>query len=67
MEASESAFPVYVPGGEMQRGMSQRVYLAAAAMQALIASPEGSHDIDRLVDKAFKLADAFLVRARKRD
>src|SRR5215831_3800509 len=51
MDASEAVFPLHIPGGEMQRGISQRFYVAAAAMQALVTGPEGSHDIERLVEK----------------
>jgi hypothetical protein len=67
MNATSGAFPLLIPGGEMQKGMLQREYVAVAAMQALIASPAGHTDIDALVQKAFKIADAFIDRASRRD
>ena len=66
MEASDAVFPVHVPGGDMQRGISQRFYVAAAVIQGLLAGPGGAHDPETLVEKAFKIADAFLARSNKR-
>lgn len=67
MNPIAGAFPLESPGGEMQRGIGQRDLVALIAMQALIVSSDGTHDIDKLLEKAFKIADAFIIRACKRE
>ena len=66
MDAKGSFFPLQVPGGSDERGISHRNLVAVAAMQAMLSRPDGQHDDEKLLDRAFKIADAFVVLATKR-
>ena len=66
MDPKGSFFPFHVPGGTDERGVTQRDLVAVAAMQAMLSRPDSGHDDEKLMERAFKLADAFVVRASKR-
>jgi hypothetical protein len=66
-----SAFPVTPTDrswqiADTQMGMSLRDYFAAAAMQGMLASPDGDGHVERHAVGAYQIADAMLAaRARK--
>lgn len=57
------AFPVDVPGHRIEMGMTLRDYLAAKAMQVLLASPGTDANAKTVAKAAYIVADAML-RAR---
>jgi hypothetical protein len=61
------AFPVTdMNGGPASGGMSLRDYFAAAAMQGMLASPDGDGHIERYAVGAYQIADA-MIAARERE
>ena len=42
-------------------GMTLRDYFAAAAMQGMLASPDGDRHIERYAASAYQIADAMLA------
>ena len=65
------AFPFREQDGEggYQRfpGMSLRDYFAAAAMQGMLASPDGDGHIERYAVGAYQIADAMLAARERKE
>ena len=67
MDPKAGFFPFHVPGGTDERGIIQRDFVAVAALQGMLSRPDIWHDDEKLVAAAFKIADAFVALASKRD
>jgi hypothetical protein len=69
MNAKDHAFPLSIDshGAQIREfGLTQRDYVAIAAMQALIIADKATVDLPKVAEKAYAMADTMLSMSSKK-